>query len=332
MHLDRFTFLLGLPALRPGALWQRAQALAAPVLISANALSVWSHDDLQLRRWDRFDGRHLSLVSRHPVALHSAGFVAARLYRGFPWPIDAYLDLAASAPWLWWAASDWCVEPEVADDLGGVFDRLSGTVRLNMLCLNGGERRGIADRFVPTIQGWHPDHYLRCLERMSWVRERPLVGVGSMCRRHLHGEHGILHVLDVLDRAFDGSTAKFHLFGLKGPAIAVAAQHPRVASADSQAYGVAARQEARKSRTSKPDTVVAEVMDGWDREQMVQLAKRPRLLAARDWPPKLDPSLDPISARVEACRDELRALHEGGEVEWSDLNPIRAYEMAFLDD
>lgn len=157
-----------------------------------------------------------------------------------------------AAAWLWWAAADWCIEPEVAGDNEEVLDRISGTVRLNRLCLNGGERRGIADRFVPPIQGWNPGDYVRCVERMPWVMDRPLVGIGSMCRRHLHGEHGILHVLDVLDRAFNGSAARFHLFGLKSQAIAVATQHPRVASADSQAYGVAARQNARRRGRPNP--------------------------------------------------------------------------------
>lgn len=106
MQLDRFTFLLGLPALRPGPLWKQAKALRARVLVSANALSMWVRDGLDLRRWERFDGRHLGLASTYSVALDSAGFVAACFYRGFPWPIDAYLGLAAAAPWLWWAAAD----------------------------------------------------------------------------------------------------------------------------------------------------------------------------------------------------------------------------------
>jgi hypothetical protein len=41
-----------------------------------------------------------------------------------------------------------------------VLDHISGTARLNTLCLRGGERRAIADRFVPVLQAWHPDHYL----------------------------------------------------------------------------------------------------------------------------------------------------------------------------
>ena len=156
--------------------------------------------------------------------------------------------------------------------------------------------------------------------------------IGSMCRRHLHGEHGVMHVLDTLDRAFDGSAARFHLFGLKSQAIAVAAQHPRVASADSQAYGVAARQNARKARTAKSDAVVADVMTAWYREQMSQIARPlPSPFGRSCAPARSHPAECPIEARIAAAREELRSLHERGEIEWSDLDPIRAYEAAFLD-
>jgi hypothetical protein len=72
-----FSFLLGLPALRPGPLWPRARELDEPVLISANALSRWRTDSIGLRHWDGFDGRHLGLVHSRAVALDSAGFTAA---------------------------------------------------------------------------------------------------------------------------------------------------------------------------------------------------------------------------------------------------------------
>jgi hypothetical protein len=328
-----FEFLLGLPALRPGALWSRALSIGAPALLSANALSRWHPDRLGLRHWDGFDGRHLGLVSQHKVALDSAGFVAASRYRGFPWSTHYYLNLAAAAPWLWWAAQDWCVEPEVAGDEDTVLDRISGTVRLNMICLRGGERRGIADRFVPVLQGWHPDHYLRCLERMPWVLDSPLVGIGSMCRRHVHGEHGVLHVLERLDRAFGSSTARWHLFGLKSQAIAFAAQHPRVASTDSQAYGVAARQDARKARASKTDDMVAVTMQRWHGQQMAAVSARPQLPPTRTWSsPGEKAPVDDIETRIATAREQLRELHEDGEIEWTDVSPQAAYEMAFLDD
>ena len=328
-----FHFLLGLPTLRDGVLWRTALRLPAPVLVSANALSRWRVDNLDLRCWAGFETRWLHLVPAHPVALDSAGFVAARRYRGFPWDTNEYLDLAAAAPWLWWASQDWCVEPEIAHDEAAVLDRISGTVRLNVLCREGGKRRGIIDRFLPVIQGWHPDQYRRCLERMPWVRDFPLVGVGSMCRRHVHGEHGILHVLDVLDTAFGSSDARFHLFGLKSQAIAIASQHPRVASADSQAYGIAARQDARKVRVSKTDPMLAGVMAAWYHEQIRVIEARPPMPTPQAWSAAAPGVMNnDIESRITGAAEELRDLHEAGEIEWTDLSPQAAYEFAFLDD
>lgn len=214
-------------------------------------------------------------------------------------------------------------------DEDAVLDRIFGTVRLNTLCLRGGERRAIADRFMPVPQGSHPDHYLRCIERMPWVLDHELVGIGSMCRRHLQGPHGILHVLNALDRAFEGSAARFHLFGLKSQAIAIAAQHPRVASADSQAYGTAARQDARKAPISKSDAMLARVMARWHQRQLQAIIARPPIPPARDWPNHTTPiPSTPIEARVAETMEQLRELHETGEVDWSDLSSLAALQTA----
>ena len=243
-----------------------------------------AYDIIGLRQWTGFETRWLHLVAHHPVALDSAGFVAASRYRGFPWGVDEYLDLAANAPWLWWASMDWCVEPEIAHDEDAILDPISGTVRFDIQCPNGADRGGIADRFVPVIQGWHPEHYLRCLERMPFALDFPLVGIGSMCRRHVEGEYGILHVLDVLDRAFNGSETRFHLFGLKSKECPAARTHPRVASCDSQAYGVTARQEARKRQCGKPDTLVAAVMEDWFARQTSLMATKATVRRPTSWP------------------------------------------------
>jgi hypothetical protein len=167
---------------------------------------------------------------------------------------------------------------------------------------------------------------------MPWARDFPLVGIGSMCRRHLHGEHGILHVLDVLDRAFSGSNARFHLFGLKSQAIAIVSQYPRVASADSQAYGIAARQNARKAGVPKSDAMLAGVMAGWYKKQLQDVAARPPGPLVQVWPSSPAVSITEIESRVAAAAEELRALHEAGEIDWSGLSPQAAYEFAFLND
>ena len=223
--------------------------------------------------------------------------------------------------------------PRSLGDEDTVLDRISGTVRLNMVCLRGGERRGIADRFVPVLQGWHPHHYLRCLERMPWVLDRPIVGIGSMCRRHVHGEHGVLHVLDVLDRAFSGSDAKWHLFGLKSQAIAVAAQHPAWPALTARHTASRPRQTARKAKAPKTDAMVAATMACWYRQQMALILARPPLPPRQAWDaPAITTQKNAIESRVAEATERLRELHEDGEVEWTDVSSQAAYEMAFLDD
>jgi hypothetical protein len=48
------------------------------------------------------------------------------------------------------------VELVVSGNEDAVLDRIAGTVRLNFLCLRGGERRGITDRFVQVPQDGTP--------------------------------------------------------------------------------------------------------------------------------------------------------------------------------
>lgn len=70
---------------------------------------------------------------------------------------------------------------------------------------------------------------------MPFVLNWPLVGIGSMCRRHVAGPNGVIQVLKALGSAFAGTATRFHLLSLKSQGIQHAALHPRVASCDSQA-------------------------------------------------------------------------------------------------
>jgi len=38
-----------------------------------------------------------------------------------------------------------------------------------------------------------------------------------------------------------------------------------------------------------------------------------------------------IEARIAAAMEDLRDLHEAGEIDWTNLSPQAAYEFAFLD-
>ena len=326
--------MLGLPALTDGALWRTVRRIGAPVLVSANALSVWRTDRLGLRRWQGFSRRNLHLVAQHPVMLDSGGFVAAVRYNGWEWTVPQYMALCAAAPWTRFASMDWCVEPEVAHDRDAVWDRISGTVRLNRDCLREARHLGIADRFMPVIQGWQVDDYLRCIDLMFDLDPFPVVGVGSMCRRQVEGPTGILQVVHELDQALGDSRVKLHLFGLKSQGMAEVRAHPRVFGFDSQAYGVTARQTARKARVSKTDAYLAREMERWYRHQRALLDapsysfRAPRVPARA---PVADP-LDPFEARLAQAREELRELHEAGEIEWSDLSPLRLLEWIALDE
>ncbi len=126
------------------------------------------------------------------------------------------MELCAAAPWQWFASLDMTCEPEIAADEETVRDRIAGTVRLNRECLREARERGIADRFVPVIQGHRVEHYLRCIDRMPDLSGFALIGVGSMCRRHVQDDEvGILRIVEELDRAFRGTRCRFHCFGLK---------------------------------------------------------------------------------------------------------------------
>src|SRR3546814_1516716 len=72
---------------------------------------------------------------------------------------------------------------------------------------------------MPVIQGRHPGDYERCAEALAHMTERTgLVGVGSMCRRPVHGADGLIAVVDRLDQILPRRT-RLHLFGVKGDAI-----------------------------------------------------------------------------------------------------------------
>lgn len=91
--------------------------------------------------------------------------------------------------------------------------------------------------WVPVLQGWALDDYLRCAEAYDRagvdLAALPLVGVGTICRRQ-----GTREAALILGRlAAEG--LRLHAFGLKGTGIPNVA--PFLASSDSLAWSYAAR-------------------------------------------------------------------------------------------
>ena len=263
----RAAFWLGLPN-RDGSLPTHTQRLydagqIAGVMVSAGAL------------WEK--GRFHELGCTYddlPVFLDSAGFVAAKRHGGYPWTPEQYVEHVACMAHrpVRWSAMDLCCEKEVAPYRAEVRARIDQTAvylarcrRLAALHREQGLELDAALGTVgaapwppdpmPVLQGWEPDDYLLSVELTDVVLTArrlagawpDLVGVGSVCRRRLNGPDGIHAILDQLDRALPAHVG-LHLFGVHSEAIAEIADHPRVASYDSQAWGQDSRRLALNAR------------------------------------------------------------------------------------
>ena len=314
--MSSIEIIVGLPHLNEGPILQRAIARRMPILISANCLSRWSTKH-GWPEWLGWNTRPLQKPYDLPsVDLDSAGFVAHKRYGGFPWTIDAYLALARTYPFRRFASLDYCVEEEIASDPILVTERISRTVGANRECYRLAKMDGIADRFMPVLQGRTPDDYARCADALSDILEKtPVVGVGSMCRRVTNGSDGLIAVVEKLDRILP-SSIRLHCFGVKGPALSkLSLINGRVASIDSQAYGVAARQNAYKSGISKTNKYVADHMEHWFNKQTAKASRKesyqiPLLLDAAK-----RAETDSFELCMQQARDEILELIESGELD-----------------
>lgn len=225
--------------IHPAPQWGAALVkINAAALISANAL--WRKEKGQFRKL-----KPGAFGGHTDIALDSAGFVAMFLYGGYRWTTRQYVELAGFFPWAWWASMDYCCEPQIAANAEEVQTRVRRTVTSLIECRLEAEAQGIKAP-MPVLQGWQPDDYVKCAEMMGDLPN--LVGLGSVCRRHLLGKDGIFAVLGRLDRVLP-SHVKLHLFGVKGQAITALLGHPRIASIDSMAWDAAARKELEQPRT-----------------------------------------------------------------------------------
>lgn len=90
-----------------------------------------------------------------------------------------------------------------------------------------------------------------------------LVGLGSVCRRDIHGPEGLLAVLAALDKALDPHV-KLHLFGVKGVSIDHLDPYlHRVKSIDSMAWSYGARKKAHVEGVSKTVDLQAKKLRDW---------------------------------------------------------------------
>lgn len=272
--------ILGLPYLSAGALTQTARRLAAPVLVSASAFAVYrvagrmppgpGRPARNVREWTGWNTSSLRHAQGLDLTVDSSGYVAQVLRGGYEWSPESYVgDLCTHPAISRFAAMDLAVEPEIARDRETRRERIARTVGYFYACLSAARAHGISHKLMPVLQGWEPEDYLRCADEiLPAVPDGTVIGIGSTCRRAMNGPAGVLAILDQLDRHLPRGI-RFHLFGVKSNAAeAAAALGGRVASIDSQAYGVRARQLANERRKTDPDfsktnEFVAGIMEDW---------------------------------------------------------------------
>lgn len=266
---------VGLPYGSLGALFVMARQLSAPVMISMGSMF----------RDGKFTpiGRAADFTD---AAVDSGGFTAM-MQGGYRWTVSEHVDFIVTCrgdgarrfPWAWWAAMDYCCEPEIASNRAEVERRMRLTVETfgeTLDYLNDWRQEGVngVPNPVPTLQGRTADDYVRCACEMAavidahdpctcpftddggencpaeWHREHAglpeLVGIGSVCRRPVHGPEGILTILAALDPVLPAHV-RLHLFGVKGATLGhIAPYLHRIASIDSMAWDFAARESAKK--------------------------------------------------------------------------------------
>lgn len=346
--------ILGLPYLSNGPLLAKARELQAPILISASAFSRWRNESIDppIRRPSWMGGSDLALVDEFPtnrlrtwegwnltslknaagldVSLDSAGFVAMALHNGFPWSPEQYIfGLCAAYPWASFSSLDQCVEPQIAPNRYEVQERVSKTINLNKTCQMLANDVGIGDRMMPVIQGATADDYLRCFDALeNLIGVDRTIGVGSMCRRKVAGEDGIVSIVEKLHRHLPPGV-RLHLFGLKSDgAECVADLDNRIASIDSQAYGFRARKLAIERRKvdpsfSKTNVFVSEVMENWYRKQVARM-ENPRsrpMQSSLDFGSPAPPagSSYPWQAYEDKARAQINALIEEMQLDADEI-------------
>jgi len=191
---------------------------------------------------------------------------------------------------------NYCCEPEISSDPVLIRQRVRHTVyslakTIATVTMWNRELPGWpATPPMPVIQGWRPSDYRDCVDQMEhclfgdpayiegmghdgWPA---LVGIGSVCRRPLGGENGLMRIVDTLEGVLPNHV-RFHLFGVKSTALKRLRDRPRIASVDSMAWNSAARWEAYKLSSSKNKDFMSGKMTDWVIGQRERARPSPQL-------------------------------------------------------
>jgi hypothetical protein len=174
-------------------------------------------------------------------SLDSGGFT--QLQRG-GWTMTPteYLDrvyaLADQCPGMRWAApQDWMCEPAALAATGRTVAEHQRLTVDNFLAIAELDERNVV---IPVVQGWAPGEHEQCVEMYGAagvdLRDAPLVGVGTICRRQATSE------IEGIVKRLAGAGLALHGFGVKSSGLKRYAS--AMVSVDSLAWSFRARSAA----------------------------------------------------------------------------------------
>lgn len=224
-----FTFYLG----SNNAAWLKREAFRGiPLFISRRTLAGRKRLPRAITRW----------------AVDSGGFTELKMHGRWTVTAAEYVrDLARFDVEIgsvdWSAPQDWMCEPEMLERTG-----LTIPEHQRRTVASVQELRALGARVIPVLQGWKLADYLRCVEDYDRagidLRDEPIVGLGSVCRRHATDEAAV-----IVRRLF-ALGIRVHGFGFKSDGVRKC--HDALASSDSMAWSLGARRAAARKTGPRP--------------------------------------------------------------------------------
>ncbi len=197
------------------------------VMVSVNRLRQ-RKSDFVVNEWV-MDSGAFTEVARHGGYREGVGEYAAQVRR---WRRCGHMVACV--------AQDWMCEPFVLARTGKT---LAEHQRLTIERYDALLDADCGAYVLPVLQGYHPDDYARHADQYgARLAHGDWVGVGSVCKRNSTPREVAAVLLAIHGVRPD---LRLHGFGLKSTALAMPLVHELLHSADSMAWGFAARRQGR---------------------------------------------------------------------------------------
>lgn len=225
--------------------------MAREFVVSITFYATMSCDDLRpymadvpvllpASSWSRVKMRKPNLPPHvQHVAADSGGFVATFKWGDYKYTPDEYVRWLNTFTPKWAATMDYCCEREITGQNDGIV-RQRQQRTTDMAYRFWKDYRDVSWAWVPTIQGWHEEEYIRHAQELKPLIDEMhtaghphfRVGIGTLCAR---ASAAMVHrVVQAVAEQLPG--VPLHLWGVKLGVLSAAYELPQVVSVDSAAW------------------------------------------------------------------------------------------------